>query len=116
MDVGEAVIVAGIGCRKGATQAEVERSGPGRDLAQPRAEPVDDPVDRRQEDLLLARKVQIGRPLADADLARDLLHRRLAIPLAPEKRLGRVQYRAPYVDLRSVPHTIPDRIGILVRG
>jgi hypothetical protein len=82
-------------------QAVGGRCGLGRERLQPREEPVDDAVDRAQEDLLLAREVEVDRPPRDAGLAREVVDGRLLVPQAPEEA--------------SVASRMDSRVFVLVR-
>src|SRR6185436_15933020 len=62
-----------------------------REIPQAREQPVDDAVDRAEEDLLLAREVQVDRPARDARLASEVVDGRLLVPQAPEEAVGRVE-------------------------
>jgi hypothetical protein len=54
---------------------------------------LDDAIHVREDDLLFAREVQVDGAFADADLAGDVLDRHLAVAVAGQQPVGRVENR-----------------------
>src|SRR5262249_48115307 len=63
--------------------------------AQPRDQPVHDPVDGAEHDFFLAREVDVDGPLADAGRLRHVVHRRLRVAEHPDEALGGVEDQVP---------------------
>ena len=67
------------------------------DLLEPGEDPAGDPVDVGQDQILLARKMEIDRPLADPHLAGDVLHGHLPVAVPGQEDLHGVEDQVPDV-------------------